>query len=81
MVPANVRPGSSSTVTFTGKSFFTDGASVSGIATSMRTVLKSISVTTAALLDVLLEVAAGMSAPGSTQRFVITPENGAVIFA
>ena len=47
----------------------------------MRTVLKSINVTTAALFDVLLDVGAGMSAPGSTQRFVITPENGAAIFA
>src|SRR5438034_1295503 len=52
-----------------------------GIATSMRTVLKSISVTTAALLAAPLDVCAGISAPGSTQRFVITPENGAVILA
>jgi len=65
----------------TGRPAFTSGTSLSGIATSIRTRLKSISVTTAALSPERLEVAAGMNAPGSTHRFVTTPEKGAVSFA
>ena len=52
----------------------------SGTAICTRTVEESTMVTMAAFCGTLPEVAAGMNAPGSTNRCVTTPENGAVIF-
>ena len=46
----------------------------------MRTDRMSMTVMSAALWATLPEVAEGMNAPGSTERFVTTPERGQRIF-
>ena len=77
--PVNTRPGISSTVTWTGRPTFTRGTSGSGTGISMRTDLMSIRVSSAAFVETLPDVAAGMNAPGSTERRETIPEKGATI--
>ena len=64
----------------TGRPTFTKGTSGSGTGTSTRTERMSMTVSSAVLWATLPEVAAGMKAPGSTERRVTMPERGARIF-